>query len=106
MWQAVLWADGYLSGSRITCRYDAATREATRIWQSNHGLVADGVAGRQTFAFAGARLVASAPWTVYVGERYDLPLRRSGNGVYEVYDRGRFTALRTDEVTLSRCGGR
>ncbi|MGW2462104.1 peptidoglycan-binding domain-containing protein [Streptomyces sp. NPDC001761] len=105
LWQSVLWADGYLPRALVTCRYDARTREATRVWQSNHGLVADGVAGAQTFGFAGTRLMYRQPWTVYAGERYALPLRRTGAGVYEVYDEGRFRPLRTDTATLHVCRG-
>ncbi|MGW1893499.1 peptidoglycan-binding domain-containing protein [Streptomyces sp. NPDC002004] len=103
LWQAVLWADGYLPQSAITCTYDAATRAATRVWQSNHGLSADGVVGPTTYGFAGRRLTATPGWTVYRGERYDLPLRRDRDGVYEVWDVGRFHPLRTDTVTLARC---
>ncbi|MFF4015066.1 peptidoglycan-binding protein [Streptomyces sp. NPDC001843] len=61
LWQSVLWADGYLARAFVTCRYDTRTREATRVWQSNHGLVADGVTGAQTLGFAGGRLVSRPP---------------------------------------------
>lgn len=103
LWQSVLWADGYLSRAFVNCRYDARTREATRVWQSNHGLVADGVTGAQTFGFASGRLVTRPPWEVYIGERYALPLRRTGAGVYEVYDAGHFVPLRSDAATLHVC---
>ncbi|MER7787176.1 peptidoglycan-binding domain-containing protein [Streptomyces sp. NPDC097640] len=103
MWQAVLWADGYLPRSGVNCAYDAATAEATRVWQSNHGLDADGIVGRATFGFAGRRLALIPPWTVYQGEERNLPLRRASGGAYEVYDGGRFRALRRDAVTLVQC---
>ncbi|MFF4490584.1 peptidoglycan-binding protein [Streptomyces sp. NPDC001544] len=103
LWQSVLWADGYLARAFVTCRYDGRTQEATRVWQSNHGLIADGVTGAQTLGFAAGRLVSRPPWTVYVGEWYALPLRRTGAGVYEAYDEGRFVPLRTDAATLHVC---
>ncbi|MFD8385463.1 peptidoglycan-binding protein [Streptomyces sp. NPDC059679] len=103
MWQGVLWADGYLPRSGVSCTYDAATAEATRLWQSNHGLDADGIVGPATFGFAGRRLTRIPPWTAYQGEERNLPLRRSGSGAYEVYDGGRFHALRRDAVTLVQC---
>ncbi|MFI1167948.1 peptidoglycan-binding protein [Streptomyces sp. NPDC020801] len=103
LWQSVLWADGYLPRSRVDCTYDKATAEATRVWQSNHGLSADGIVGPVTFGFAGRRLVRMPPWTVYRGEARYLPLRRGSGGVYEAYDGGRFHALRTDKVTLTLC---
>jgi hypothetical protein len=103
LWQAILWADGYLPGSAITCAFDATTGEVTQTWQSNHGLGADGIVGAATFGFAARRLVSAPPWTAYRGEKYTLPLRRGRDGVYEVYDAGRFHRLRTDAVTLARC---
>ena len=106
LWQAVLWADGYLARSRIDCAYDTATAEATRVWQSNHGLRADGIVGPVTYGYAGRRLASMPPWTVYRGEARDLPLRRDTGGVYEVYDAGRFRALRRDRVTLALCRAR
>jgi hypothetical protein len=103
LWQAILWADGYLPGPGITCAFDATTSEATQTWQSNHGLGADGIVGAATFGFAARRLVPAPPWTAYRGEKYTLPLRRGRDGVYEVYDTGRFHGLRTDAVTLASC---
>ena len=103
LWQGVLWADGYLTKSQVTCGYDATTVAATRTWQSNHRLSADGIVGPATFGAAGERLADTPPWTVYRGERYDLPTRRDAAGCYEVWDIGRFRRLRTDEVTLARC---
>ncbi|MCX4572646.1 peptidoglycan-binding protein [Streptomyces sp. NBC_01571] len=103
LWQAILWADGYLPGSGITCSFDAATSRATQTWQTNHGLGVDGIVGAVTFGFAARRLVSVPPWTAYRGERYTLPLLRGRGGVYEVYDAGRFHGLRTNEVTLASC---
>lgn len=103
MWQSVLWADGYLSQPHVTCRYDSATAVATRVWQSNHQLLADGIVGPATFAAAGERLSPRPPWTVYRGQLYDLPFHRHDTGYYEVWDVGRFRRLRTDAVTLARC---
>jgi peptidoglycan hydrolase-like protein with peptidoglycan-binding domain len=103
MWQAILWADGYLSRASVTCSYDAATVAATRVWQSNHRVDADGIVGPATYGAAGSRLSAAPPWTVYRGDRFALPLRRRDDGVYEVWDEGRFRTLRLAEVTLAQC---
>src|SRR4051812_47246476 len=43
LWQALLWADGYLKHWQVNCRFDATTTSATRAWQSNHGINADGI---------------------------------------------------------------
>ncbi|WP_435644162.1 peptidoglycan-binding domain-containing protein [Streptomyces sp. H49] len=103
LWQSVLWADGYSARSSVTCTFDQATAEATRVWQSNHHLSADGIVGPATWGAAAERIVPAGQWMVYQGERYGLPLRRTPDGVYEVYDAGRFHRLRTDAVTLTRC---
>ncbi|MET8290341.1 hypothetical protein ACGFWD_33385 [Streptomyces sp. NPDC048448] len=103
LWQSVLWADGYVPRSGITCRYDTTSSDATRIWQGNHDLSPDGIVGPASYGFVGHRLVQAPPWTVYRGEKYDLPLRRGRGGVYEVYDAGHFDGLRSDAVTLVVC---
>jgi hypothetical protein len=103
LWQSVLWADGYSARSGVTCTYNEATAEATRVWQSNHHLSADGIVGAATWGAAAERIVPVGQWMVYQGERYGLPLRPAADGVYEVYDNGRFHRLRTNAVTLTRC---
>lgn len=103
LWQGVLWADGYSARAEVTCTYDEATADATRVWQSNHHLSADGIVGPATWGAAAQRIVPAGRWMVYQGERYGLPLLVDGDGGYEVYDSGRFHRLRTDAVTLTRC---
>ena len=103
LWQSVLWADGYSERSGVTCTYDEATAGATRVWQSNHHLSADGIVGPATWGAAAERIVPVGQWMVYQGERYGLPLRLAAGGVYEVYDAGRFHPLRTNAVTLTHC---
>jgi hypothetical protein len=103
LWQSVLWADGYSTRSGVTCTYDGATAEATRVWQSNHHLSADGIVGAATWGAAAERIAPVGQWMVYQGERHGLPLRLAPDGVYEVYDAGRFHRLRTNAVTLTRC---
>lgn len=50
MWQAILWADGYLtSTSKIDCVFGSGTRSATLNWQSDFPrTTADGVVGPAT----------------------------------------------------------
>ncbi|MEU6535352.1 peptidoglycan-binding domain-containing protein [Streptomyces sp. NPDC047000] len=106
LWQSMLWADGYSARSQVTCTYDRATADATRTWQSNHRLSADGIVGPATWGAAAHRIVPAGPWLVYQGEHFGLPLRADRDGVsevYEVYDAGRFHPLRADAVTLTLC---
>ncbi|WEO99723.1 peptidoglycan-binding protein [Streptomyces sp. FXJ1.172] len=103
LWQSMLWADGYTARSGVTCTYDDATAGATRVWQSNHHLSADGIVGAATWGAAEERIAHAGSWVVYQGERFALPLRLDEGGAYEVYDAGRFHRLRTDAVTLTRC---
>lgn len=103
LWQAILWADGYMARRHISCTYDGPTAVTTRAWQSNHHLAADGIVGPATWGTAAARLAPVGRWTVYRGERYELPLRRDADGFLEVYDAGVVRPMRTDEVTLTLC---
>ncbi|MEV5847992.1 peptidoglycan-binding protein [Streptomyces sp. NPDC048179] len=57
LWQAVLYADGYLSASGIDCRFGSGTKAATKKFQSHfHSGTADGIAGKKTFSNADNRL--------------------------------------------------
>lgn len=103
LWQAVLWADGYLLRSRVDCRFGRATYEATRSWQNNHGLTPDGIVGAKTFGSAGSRLVRRSGLVVYRGEEHDLPMRRGRDGRYSAEDAGQYTQLRADRATLRVC---
>src|SRR3954451_13950136 len=71
LWQAILWADGYTARRQVSCTYDGPTAVATRAWQSNHHLSADGMVGPATWGTAAARLAPVGRWTVYRGERHD-----------------------------------
>ncbi|MER6084978.1 peptidoglycan-binding domain-containing protein [Streptomyces sp. NPDC001833] len=54
MWQAILWADGYLtSTSKIDCVFGSGTRTATVNWQHDYGIGADGIVGSDTLTTAG-----------------------------------------------------
>lgn len=46
--QEKLWKLGFFKG-RFTGVYDAATEEAVKSFQQKHGIVADGIAGKETF---------------------------------------------------------
>ncbi|MFD3519852.1 peptidoglycan-binding protein [Streptomyces sp. NPDC058653] len=104
LWQTVLWADGYLDRSQIDCHYAGATVRATRAWQSNHGLAADGIVGSQTFGRAGERLVLDKGLVTYRGDDHTVPFRRADDGQYLVKDSGTYRPLRRDTATLQVCG--
>jgi Putative peptidoglycan binding domain len=103
LWQAVLWADGYLGRAEVTCRFDARTVRATRIWQSNHGINADGIVGPQTFGTAGRALALRKGLVVYRGERYVMPFRRGRDGRYYVESNGHYEPVTRNRATLSVC---
>lgn len=54
LWQAVLYADGYLSYRGIDCRFGPNTKSATKKWQTRYmgARYADGVVGPRTFGRA------------------------------------------------------
>ncbi|MFJ9106533.1 peptidoglycan-binding protein [Streptomyces sp. NPDC102283] len=106
LWQAVLWADGYVNRSRIDCFYGESTIRATRAWQSNRGLPADGIIGPQSFGKAGERLTERADAVYYEGAKHSVPFRRAADGRYLVKDAGRFKPLHRYRATLEVCAER
>ncbi|NEB38928.1 peptidoglycan-binding protein [Streptomyces sp. SID14515] len=106
LWQAVLWADGYLKRSQIDCRYDESTVRAARVWQSNRGLPADGIIGPDTFGKAGERLTRRRDAVYYEGAKFSVPFRRADDGRYLVEDGGRYKPLHRYRPTLDVCGKR
>ncbi|WP_051865685.1 peptidoglycan-binding protein [Streptomyces griseus] len=60
VWQAILWADGYLDfsyASSVDCNFGPATKAATKAWQADHDLDDDGIVGKKTFSAAGKYLI-------------------------------------------------
>lgn len=49
MWQQILWADGYLTWADIDGDFGTKTTAASKKWQADHGLDADGLIGRNTW---------------------------------------------------------
>ncbi|MDP9830188.1 peptidoglycan-binding domain-containing protein [Kineosporia succinea] len=83
LWQAVLVADGYLSPSDGDCWFGSVTAAATKKWQKDHGLEADGSVGPLTFGKADDRLTLSGSTITYKGEAGgSLKLGRQSNGYY------------------------
>lgn len=55
VWQAILWADGYLGkcgSSGVDGRFGTGTKNATYSWQGGRGLTADGIVGSNTWGKA------------------------------------------------------
>jgi hypothetical protein len=60
VWQAILWADGYLDtayATSVDCHFGSATKAATQEWQGDHSVDDDGIVGPKTFAAAGKYLI-------------------------------------------------
>jgi Putative peptidoglycan binding domain len=111
MWQAILWADGYLSYSGIDCQFGPTTTSATESWQRNHGLSADGVVGANTLTKASTWLSGSAGSSnhiTYAGTdgRYVTFVRASdswNNGIWYMYIGSDLEALGYNQVSFIRC---
>ncbi|GIG20682.1 hypothetical protein Cch01nite_14060 [Cellulomonas chitinilytica] len=62
LWQNILFRDGYinkctsLSAVAIDGYFGSGTAAATKRWQANHGLAADGIVGKASWAAASTRL--------------------------------------------------
>lgn len=62
MWQAILWADGYLSStSQIDCAFGSGTASATVKWQHDHHVGADAIVGPNTLTEAGSHGALEGP---------------------------------------------
>lgn len=98
LWQTILWANGYLPSSGIDGVFGDQTDAATRKFQLDKGITADGSAGRASWTKAGNRLAQhdnQNGWlfVVYDGVRgsrsayssHDFVLQRSPDGNYRFY---------------------
>ncbi len=98
LWQTILWANGYLPSSGIDGVFGDQTDAATRNFQRDKGLGADGSAGRNSWTKAGDRLVQhdnQNGWlfVVYHGVKgsrspyraQEFVLQRSPDGNYRFY---------------------
>lgn len=52
MWQAILFAEGFLAKSGIDGQFGPKTADATRLWQDRYGIGVDGRVGNQTWSKA------------------------------------------------------
>ncbi|MGH8877242.1 MAG: peptidoglycan-binding domain-containing protein [Stackebrandtia sp.] len=81
VWQAILAADGYLTYEGVDGYFGGETAEATKEWQAERGIEADGLVGPATWAAADDSLMADDGTVDYrtdgkgvvVFERADAP---------------------------------
>ncbi|MEV0175800.1 peptidoglycan-binding domain-containing protein [Streptomyces sp. NPDC050803] len=75
LWQNILWADGYLFDTRDGF-FGPRTAAATKEWQADHGLTADGKVGDDTWSKADNQLAWGYEnrFVVYAGEYRDYML--------------------------------
>ncbi|MFF0338349.1 peptidoglycan-binding protein [Kribbella sp. NPDC004875] len=87
LWQAILWANGYLPKSEIDGVFGDRTDAATRSFQRAEGLSADGSAGRKSWAAAGgvSHTVDASGWSngLYSGTKHAVTVRRNSAGNYQ-----------------------
>lgn len=98
LWQTILWANGYLPSSGVDGVFGDQTDAATRNFQRDKGLSADGSAGRNSWTKAGDTLVQHDNqngwlYVVYHGATgsrspygsHQFVLQRSPDGNYRFY---------------------
>ncbi|WP_406329558.1 peptidoglycan-binding protein [Streptomyces sp. NBC_00203] len=91
LWQKILWADGKLASSGIDGIFGSGTAAATKNWQSDWGLTADGSAGQNTWTEAGNwldDLDSDGVVDSYVGTSHVISVSRDSDGRYAFYDAG------------------
>ncbi|MDH2389622.1 peptidoglycan-binding domain-containing protein [Streptomyces sp. HNM0663] len=90
-WQQILYSDGYLEAGSQDCWFGPKTEAATKAWQRDHGLVADGIVGPNTWGKADDKLYwnSSRGYIQYRGDKYTRgPIYRDSQGRYYAYYEG------------------
>lgn len=105
-WQAILWADGFLSTSQVDCEFGPNTAAATADWQAFFGLGDDGVVGPITRGFADNYLfeTTGAYNLYYLGtDGRVVYLFREAAAHYWIYWNGNWSFLRYTDKNISGC---
>ncbi|MFI6359998.1 peptidoglycan-binding protein [Streptomyces sp. NPDC050743] len=95
LWQRVLWADGELVGPNDGI-FGSQTKAATASWQADHGLFADGSAGKNTWTkanaqvdfYSGSTASGQSLTLIYNGAVRNFLMVRDTNGNYQFWDEG------------------
>lgn len=86
LWQLVLYADGYLGAGEVDCEFGPRTEAATKRWQGDRQLRADGRVGVNTFSRADNNLrITADPLIVEYDGSYASVYFRREQGVYYIY---------------------
>jgi hypothetical protein len=82
LWQHILYADGLMGVSDVDCQFGPRTDDATRRWQSRHGVAMDGRVGRNTWGRADDKLAWSHDgfYVYYHGSQHPVRLFRGQRG--------------------------
>lgn len=110
-WQSVLWSDGFLNrcgATGVDGIFGNATHNATRAWQAEFGVGADGIVGPRTWGRADDFVIAvGSTGYRYVG--YNALIRFilvQGNVAFEppaVLGSGSFYSTGHPGITFARC---
>ncbi|MEV0255365.1 peptidoglycan-binding domain-containing protein [Streptomyces sp. NPDC050732] len=108
MWQHLLWADGYLTWADIDGEFGPDTTAASKRWQGDHGLDADGLIGRNTWKKAAIDSLALGPDStlVYYGsaEGRQITFKRPADpGHWDMKLGSQWGTLWYDQCTFSVC---
>ncbi|GIH03814.1 hypothetical protein Rhe02_18810 [Rhizocola hellebori] len=105
-WQAILWADGYLSASQVDCEFGPITARATANWQRDRQLDDDGVVGKDTRSVAQNFLYESGDPNYnlfYDGFPNRLYLYREAAAHYWIYWNNNWRMLRYTDKNIVGC---
>ena len=104
MWQAMLWADGYLDFADIDCWFGDDTHFQTARWQANHLLQhRDGIVGPATLREASTRLRTVNGRMTYDGYDSYVTFGRNSSGVWGMYIGDDYRLLSYQNVTFNVC---
>lgn len=101
LWQAILWADGFLTASGVDGVFGTGTYNATKAWQNEENyynpdanLTVDGSAGKATWGRAdlrvgmtgGSEAAGQILYARYLGNVRNVTLKRATDGNYQFID--------------------
>lgn len=110
MWQQILWADGYLAWGDINGNFTAKTTAASKKWQADHGLDADGLIGANTWKKASTGSLALGPDNTFIyygaSSGRKITFKRDGDpGYWQMQLGSEWGTLWYDLCTFDKCVG-
>ncbi|MFF1376207.1 peptidoglycan-binding protein [Streptomyces sp. NPDC058308] len=107
LWQQILWSEGYLPAAEIDCEFGPKTTAASKKWQADHGLDADGLIGKNTWKKAATEHLTAVNATTVrydgIENKYITFTRPEAGGNWTMSLGSDRQVLWYDETTFVKC---